>query len=303
MHIASTAFWQPPLKPALPLRAKIVKTEGARFLLETGKVFRYQVALTNTSSSAFRFRDCPMYHEGALPTGPTAFWVASSTYMLNCRSVGEMKPGETVTFAFELPVPKTAYPTRGALVWTLAPDSKNPPTAKVPVVIVKGFEYSPSARYGVFATGEPEASFSSRIRREAGFARDSAGPTVKGSRRILLVRPGKVNTIVYAFLTESGKACYGVLGDLASCDGGADQTAPFTWSAGGPAGGPRIIAGLAGDGVKSIDVIVNGQSWLAKLANNAFYIEVPFDHKHTITSIVATMEDGSQKKTGVGPLR
>lgn len=296
----SPLYW----KPSLPLRAEIVGIEkGAPFRLESGHVFRYRVALTNTNSSTYRFRDCPMYQERVLQAGDHgAFPLAYAMYVLNCRSVGEIEAGKTVTFAMELPVPKTAYSTKGVLTWVLAFDTKNPPTAKAPIA-VEGVHYSPAAEYSVFAPGKPEATFPPRLQREAGFMRHAFGPIVKGSRRILLVNPGTVRTIMYAFVTESRTVCYGLLRLASSCDGGASQTSPLVWIAAGPSGGPRIIAGLARDRVKSVDVIVNGKPWPAKLANNAFYLEVPLDHKHMVTSIVATMKDGSQKKTGVGPLR
>jgi hypothetical protein len=295
---------QLPLGRSPSLRAEIVANEREPILLKSGEVFHYQVALTNMGASAFRFGDdCPVYYEGAHPGGDLNAFPSfgAGTYVLNCRSVKAIEPGKTVTFDMELAVSKDAWHGKGELIWVLAPGTKSPPTARSPIAVTgEPSSYSPSDVYSVFAPGTQEATFPPKVEKDSGFASSQWGPIVPGSRRIPMDRPGEADTVVYAFLTESGKACYVVVGVMASCDGGATQTSPIAWIAGGPDGGPRIIAGLARDGVKSVDVIVNGEPWPAKLENNAFYAEVLLDLGHEVSAIVATMDDGSQKRAEIG---
>ena len=79
------------------------------------------------------------------------------------------------------------------------------------------------------------------------------------------------------------------------------QAGPIVWVAGNGEGKvPSWVGGLVRDGVKTIDVIVDGEPVPAKFENNAFYAEIAPGHK--ATAIVATMDDGSQRTVAIGPL-
>jgi hypothetical protein len=158
-------------EPDPPIRAEILgQRKGHRLVIHSGKVFHYRVALTNTSARSFRFRTCPMFgeevfdSEGVIAYG--GFYEPSITgpsfYILNCRSVKEIKAGETVTYAMEmpigkdvltpimkkyralvktgLPVPKNALDGttlgNGKLVWDLVVGWDHRPTAEAPVKVV-----------------------------------------------------------------------------------------------------------------------------------------------------------------------
>lgn len=126
---------QYPANSRLPLRVRIVGErtihhDGPRLLLHPGKVFHYEIALTNTSGILFRFKSCPVYIEG-LALG------SSSTYALNCRSTGTIGPRKTALFAMEFSVPVGARLGNGGLGWLLAPHTNNPPSADAAVLVAR----------------------------------------------------------------------------------------------------------------------------------------------------------------------
>jgi hypothetical protein len=299
------------LSAALPLRAQIVTDgTGKPLILKPGKVFQYQVALTNMSGHTFRFGDCPTYQELAsvgmgINTGSP---LAGGSYVLNCRSVEAIDPGETVMFEMKLRVRSEFYGVKiwngakGVLEWSLGGlETKNPPTAQeVFIIEAKPSSYSPSDVYSAFAPGTKEPTLPPKVEDKLGLKWESLMPTgrvVPGSLRILIKAPSWWDGTVFAWETESGEVCYRV-GYRRECDKGEAQTDPVTWTSnqrdGRDAGTPLYIAGLARDGVTKIDVIASGERFSAKLENNAFYAEVP--STSAITAIVATMADGSQKK-------
>jgi hypothetical protein len=129
-----------PRSTHLPLSARIVAPGLRRTkLLGTGtghsfvpgylapageKWLLYAVVLTNRSKDVFRFgKTCPAYTEGL------AHRVA---YVLNCRPVGSIGPGESVRFAMRMRIPprNPSFGGQGfAVSWVLAPHSYNPPSA------------------------------------------------------------------------------------------------------------------------------------------------------------------------------
>lgn len=302
----------PPPGPKLPLRAEIVGVEeGEPFHIQPGKTFHFTIGLTNTGSKAFSFDKCPTYFEMLrLGEGEAGGFAGAGSYVLNCDSAGAIEPGETAIFAMEITAFADAWGGEGELVWTLGPEqigattSVDPPTAKARYVIdVEPTEYSPADVYSVFSPEEPEARFPAKAEkaiRSIANRSSQAGPMIDGSRRILLEGLGKKNTAIYAFLTESGKACY-LVDYGASCDGGRTQRLPFSWILSWQQGGPVAIAGLVRDGIVKLDILVDGKPTPATVGKNSFYVEIsmPGGSKdlgnHRITGFVVTKEDGTRE--------
>lgn len=288
---------------ALRLRAQIITDgTGKPLILKSGKVFHYRIALTNMSDRTFRFGDCPAYFEGAWREGnPNLPPFAAERYVLNCRSMEAIDPGETVMFEMKLRVSEEAWNgAKGELEWILAPDTKNPPTARAAFVIGgKPSSYSPSDVYSAFAPGTQEATFPPKVELGVKWSfLTPSGRIVPGSRRILMKGSSWRDGTVYAWETESGRVCFR-LGYRESCDKGEAQTDPIAWDADFTGNSPgsivvTYVGGLARDGVKKVDVTTDGEQLHAKLENNAFYAKIPSGR--TITAIVATMADASQKK-------
>jgi len=292
---------------ALPLRAQIVTDgTGNPLILKAGTVFHYEVALTNMSDRTFQFGDCPSYTEDAsVNNAAPLYWGA---YVLNCRSLKAIDPGETVTFEMKLPVKSEYYGqkiwdgAKGVLDWSLAElETKNPPRAQAAFVIeAEPSDYSPSDVYSAFAPGTKEAAFPPKIESSVKWSYlMPAGRFVPGSRRILIKGSNWWNGTVYAWATESGEVCYRVADVVGSCDKGEAQTGPIAWGAdyiGNTPGSIVVttVAGLARDGVTKVDVITAGERLHAKLRNNAFFARVPSGRWPI--AIVATMADGSQKR-------
>jgi|GEM_PF-1092324 len=303
-----------PLDAALPLRPQIVTDPGGEPLtLKMDEVFHYQVALTNTSTSPFHFgAKCPVYSASAEPEGDTAGtnpW-GFGTYVLNCRSVKEIEPGQTVTFSMELPIGKgSSFPYLatwygdGTLIWSIATglESLNgkSPTAKASITVTgPPVTYSPGDVYSVFAPGTKEDAFPRDVELRTFGSSAWAGRLVPGSRRVLIA--GNWRTGLFAWNTESGRVCY-VAPDNGGCDDAKDQTSPISWSANSLGVYPRAvpyIVGLARDGVEKIEVNTGSQTLRAELENNGFLVKIP--KGQTPVTIIVTMADGSQKKIPTG---
>ncbi len=80
-----------------------------------GPPLHYTVRLENVGKEPIAFPDCPTYGEWAA-NGSTAF--AKDFYVLNCRPVGAIAPGQSVRFAMEIPVPSGTAPGQYTLYWT-----------------------------------------------------------------------------------------------------------------------------------------------------------------------------------------
>jgi hypothetical protein len=121
----------------LPLKASIVgsrpvlvKTGLRAFRARRGQLFRYEVALTNTGKSTFRFNRsrCPIYIEQLIPG-------TEEVYLLNCRPVEAIAAGQTVFFAMQLRVSATAPLRDTGLSFELAPRTFSAPFASAAVLI------------------------------------------------------------------------------------------------------------------------------------------------------------------------
>jgi hypothetical protein len=118
-----------PASSRLRLRAAIIGVRtvsvkpGLRaFRVHRGELFRYEVALTNTGATPFRFAStsCPSYIE-EVALAP------ARVYVLNCRPVGAIAPGATVDFAMRVVIPQKARVGNNSLTWELAPRTYEPP--------------------------------------------------------------------------------------------------------------------------------------------------------------------------------
>jgi hypothetical protein len=127
-----------PESSRLPFRAAIVGSRpvqvkpGLRaFRVHRGELLRYEVGVTNTGRSVFRFApsSCPVYIEELMPSAPQA-------YVLNCRPVERIASGATALFAMEVRVPAAARLGIGSLTWELAPKTYAAPFAPVALWVV-----------------------------------------------------------------------------------------------------------------------------------------------------------------------
>jgi hypothetical protein len=113
-------------------RSVPVKSGLRAFRVHRGTVFAYEVAVTNTAATPFRFSHttCPVYVQQLLPGAP-------QPYLLNCRPVGVIAAGERVAFAMRTRVLPTARLGVGSLTWQLAPRTYMAPFATAAVWVVR----------------------------------------------------------------------------------------------------------------------------------------------------------------------
>jgi hypothetical protein len=90
-------------------------------------VLRYRVTIRNTSARAYRFRRCPLYYE--------QLGAAHEIHVLNCRGIGPVAAGGTVTFAMELRLPRALRHGRAGLLWELGLGTYIPPSWGAPAVV------------------------------------------------------------------------------------------------------------------------------------------------------------------------
>jgi len=305
----------PPLGPNFPLRPKILADEdGQPLVLEQGKALHYRVALINTSSNPYSFRDgCPVYqqmasmqrpydspHDSANPAYPLVDTFTVGQYVLNCDSVGVVEPGETVTFAMELPASKDARDAKGELYWLLPAPAPAPwiwTQAPITVVGKTPGNYSASDSYRILTPGTREIVLPDMAQDMALSLEGRYGPIVPGTRKLLLGK-GEPNGPAYGWATESGSACFFTKTE-GGCDEGATQIKSAQVGVGWGSASPTVVSGEARDQVKRIDAIVNGKLSPVKLKNNIVYAEFP--NGSTVSEIVLTMDDGSKVKIKQGP--
>jgi hypothetical protein len=82
-----------------------------------GSIVHYTATLRNTGSQPVTFpADCPVYGQWAANSSK-AF--AKDFYVLNCRPVGTMAPGQSVRFAMQVAVPIGTEPGQYTLYWQI----------------------------------------------------------------------------------------------------------------------------------------------------------------------------------------
>jgi hypothetical protein len=131
--IAVTRFLPPSDKSKpVPLRAELVGVPTGKepaFELRRGEPLRYRLALTNVSRRSFRFRSCPTYEHGLVAPEQT------ERFVLNCRPMGTVSPGERAVFEMVFRVPDDAPLGRTGFSWSLVQGGADPPWAAVPVEV------------------------------------------------------------------------------------------------------------------------------------------------------------------------
>ncbi|HZS30394.1 MAG TPA: DUF4232 domain-containing protein [Gaiellaceae bacterium] len=118
-HIPLTAA----IGPSQAVKIKGTKLTQPSFVARPGFWLSFTVSLTNTSGQPYRFgHTCPAYTEdwGGL--------ARAQAYVLNCHAIGPIAPGQSVSFAMRIHVPKLKL-RAPAFGWTLAPHTYNAPNA------------------------------------------------------------------------------------------------------------------------------------------------------------------------------
>jgi hypothetical protein len=111
-----------------PVPHRLVATLEAPAQVRAGDRLRYTVTLQNITSTPVTFgATCPSYVEGGWKGDPR---LGEQSYALNCRPVGAIPAGGTITFAMEFAVPSSASAVDLLFSWTLGRDFDSDATAR-----------------------------------------------------------------------------------------------------------------------------------------------------------------------------
>ena len=103
-----------------PVPHRLVATLDVPAQVRAGDHLRYTVTLRNITSTPVTFgAKCPGYVEGGWKGDPR---LGEQSYGLNCRPVGAIPAGGSVTFAMELAVPASVPALDLLFYWELGPD-------------------------------------------------------------------------------------------------------------------------------------------------------------------------------------
>lgn len=125
--------------------------------------------------------------------------------------------------------------------------------------------------------------------------------------RILLAGLGPSSRSIFAFTSTKGRVCFGLTGFTSGCSAGMPAFERVTVTTGDPdAGGtgePALVWGFARDGVSRVEVVVAGERFGARLANNAYFFQLPNGALPTsaIEAIVVSVGDRSTTMPVVVP--
>lgn len=120
-----------------------------------------------------------------------------------------------------------------------------------------------------------------------------------GVPRELMSNLGSSRRTLTAVTTKGGSVCLTLTGYTQQCVSAflvKQQMSFFVWAT--KPGGPAVISGIVRDGVVAVDAISpGGKATRARLANDAFFLELP----GLPTKLIAHLVDGSSVTRAVAP--
>lgn len=121
-----------PLRLAIVAQRPIAVSPGVHALrARRGTLLRYRIAVKNTSADPYRFgMSCPAYVEQLAGSAPRA-------YLLNCRQVRMIEPGQSLLFEVALPVATAGRLGSSELTFQLAPRTFDAPIVQAPVWVTR----------------------------------------------------------------------------------------------------------------------------------------------------------------------
>jgi hypothetical protein len=117
------------------------------------------------------------------------------------------------------------------------------------------------------------------------------GVAGESGSRTLLTNLGPEHRSLTAVATTSGGICIALTGFAAECVPTFKSDEEISWFVGTPSSGPLLVFGLVRDDVTAVEAeFADGSASPARLANNAFYLELASDEPG---SLVVRLRDGS----------
>jgi hypothetical protein len=132
----------------------------------------------------------------------------------------------------------------------------------------------------------------------AGAARDDL--------RVLLSGLGEARRSIFAFTTAKNRVCLGLTEFTSGCYEGLPLGATVDITVGDPdvegGGEAAIVWGLARNNVRGVQVAAGGKNYIARLANNAYFFQLPDATMPStaITGLSVSLTDGTVQFLKVG---
>jgi hypothetical protein len=122
---------------------------------------------------------------------------------------------------------------------------------------------------------------------------DLPGQIAEGSFRVLASPGGRWGGEMFAFRTDRGRVCGGLLGAAAGCFEGFHAGGLVNWTIARAEDGTTIVFGFAPDRVRGVSAIVGDSARDTPVVNNSFYLEIDGT---PLTALVVRLVDGGQER-------
>jgi hypothetical protein len=123
--------------------------------------------------------------------------------------------------------------------------------------------------------------------------RDQRMKLIPGLTRVLLRGIGRNQDTLVAQPMTSGRVALGLTPDGSANCGAAPMTADGLILAAQMEDGDAVLYGMVGDGVESLDVVIDGVAHHARLEENGFATNINDAQGKVVEKLVLTREDGS----------
>jgi hypothetical protein len=160
---------------------------------------------------------------------------------------------------------------------------------------------------GAFAPGDAVAAAAGVAQSQAGHRAASAGSgsaaplgsIQNGASRTLLANLGSERRALRSVTTSTGGVCLVLTGFAPECIPTFTGDQKLAWVLGSPSAGTTVVYGIARDAVAGVDAVTSdGRTIAARLANNAFYLEVSGGQP---VQLIAHLGDGSSETLSLLP--
>jgi hypothetical protein len=122
------------------------------------------------------------------------------------------------------------------------------------------------------------------------------GRPIAGTFCILAANLGPEGEALYAFRTDRGRVCGGLLGHAAGCFTRFEQGNSINWTVDHSSDGRTVVFGFVPDDVRSVRVLLDGVAREMTLTGNGFFLELRSTPLASLTALEATLAGGGTER-------
>ena len=155
---------------------------------------------------------------------------------------------------------------------------------------------------GIFSRAQSAAERNSGAVGEVHTMLDALPPTDPSTLRFAIVGVGPSQHTAFVVRSRAGQICSGLTNFTSGCVEGLPREMPAEITYGGESAteGP-IVWGILRNDVRSVEVVVNGQSYPATVGRNAYFFQAPVGKTaQDLQSVVVHLADGSSTTEPIG---